>query len=87
MGDKAISKFKCRDLSHFVKNNSSSSYLKNDAVAIRIVADAYSKAKEIKPSAKDYYLSTLTQRVLSKDNGRNSIGVPRTDLPIVRKVF
>lgn len=78
-----------RDLNYVVKNNSSSSWFKSEAVAGRLVVDTYSYAKELLMREKDYSLSALSQNVLATQvQGGSSIALPpSTDVSMVPKAY
>ncbi|CDF40250.1 DNA polymerase alpha catalytic subunit [Chondrus crispus] len=78
-----------RDLSHVVKNNSSSSWFKSEAVAGRLVVDTYSYAKELLTREKDYSLSALSRNVLGGHllGGTSGHLPPTTDVSKVPAAF
>lgn len=79
-----------RDLSQVVKNNSSSSWFKSEAVAGRLVVDTYMQAKDLLFREKDYSLSALSQNVLAEAGraGGHSHGIPvSTDIAHIPKCY
>lgn len=77
-----------RDLNQVVKNNSSSSWFKSEAIAGRLVLDTYSHAKELLMREKDYSLSALSKNVIaSSGEGHAVVLPPSTDVSMVPKAF
>lgn len=79
-----------RDLNQVVKNNTSSSWFKSEAVAGRLVVDTYAHAKDLLTREKDYSLAALSHNVLAPANpqgGRALMLAPSTDVSMIPNAF
>lgn len=76
-----------RDLSGVVKNNSSTSWFKAEAVAGRLVCDSEASAKEILYKEKDYSLAALSANVLGLTPADPAFLPPATDIDNVTLAF
>eukprot|EP00177_Eucheuma_denticulatum_P001429 GFKZ01002578.1.p1 GENE.GFKZ01002578.1~~GFKZ01002578.1.p1 ORF type:complete len:1531 (+),score=264.94 GFKZ01002578.1:285-4877(+) len=78
-----------RDLTQVVKNNSSSSWFKSEAIAGRLLVDTYMHAKDLLMKEKDYSLSALSQSVLahSESGGATVALPPSTDVSKVPQAY